>query len=54
MWGKFRMLILKEQIPTLIYPMKEAEDQQKPVSLNPSGAEKNFAVRVDRAKEVRP
>jgi hypothetical protein len=34
--------------------MKEAEDQQKPVSLNPSGAEKNFAVRVDRAKEVRP
>ena len=54
MWGKFRMLILKEQIPTLIYPMKEAENQQKPVSLNPSGAEKNFAVRVDRAKEVRP
>jgi len=54
LWGKFKMLVLKEQIPTPVYPMKEADDQDKPVSQNPSGAEKNFAVRVDRAKEVRP
>ena len=53
MWGKFKMLILKEQIPAPAYPMKE-EDQQKPVSQNSSSAEKNFAVRVDREKEVRP
>ena len=54
LWGKFRMLILKEQIPTPVYPMKEADDQQKPVSQNSSGSEKNFAMRIDRAKEVRP
>jgi len=54
LWGKFKMLVLKEQIPTPVYPMKEADDHDKPVSQNPSGAEKNFAVRVDRAKEVRP
>ena len=30
LWGKFKMLILKEQIPSPAYPMKEAEDQQKP------------------------
>ncbi len=37
LWGKFRMLILKEEIPTPVYPMKEVEDQQKPVSQNFSG-----------------
>jgi len=54
LWGKFRMLIMKERIPSPAYPMKEEEDQQKPVSKNSSGAEKNFAVRDERAKEVRP
>ena len=54
LWGKFRMLILKEQIPSPAYPMKEPGDRQKPVSQNSPGAAKNYAVRVDREKEVRP
>ncbi len=54
LWGKFRMLILKEQIPAAAYPMKKVEDKQKPVSQNLYDAEKNFAARVDREKAVRP
>ena len=54
LWGKFRMLILKEKIPAPAYPMKETEDQQKPVSQNSSSAGKYFAVRNEHAKEVRP
>lgn len=54
LWGKFRMLILKEQIPSPAYPMKESTDQQKPTSQNSPGAAKNFAVRTDHEKEVRP
>jgi len=54
LWGKFRMLILKEKIPLPAYPMKESADQQKPVSHMPAGAAKNFAARVEQEKEVRP
>ncbi len=52
LWGKFKMLVLKQQIPAAAYPMKESADQ--PTSQNSPGATKNFAVRVDREKEVRP
>jgi mono/diheme cytochrome c family protein len=54
LWGKFRMLILKQQIPSPAYPMKEATEQQKPVSQISTGAGKNFAARANREKEVRP
>lgn len=54
LWGKFRMLILKEQIPAATYPMKETDEEQKPVSQNSSGPGKNFAVRADQAKGVQP
>jgi mono/diheme cytochrome c family protein len=54
LWGKFRMLILKEQIPSPAYPMRESTDQQKPTSQNSPGAAKNFAARADQEKEVRP
>ncbi|HTR81484.1 MAG TPA: c-type cytochrome [Bacteroidota bacterium] len=54
LWGKFRMLILKEQFPSPAYPMKEAADEQKPVSINSAGNAKNFADRANERKEVRP
>jgi mono/diheme cytochrome c family protein len=54
MWGKFKMLILKQQLPSPAAPMKESADEQKPVTHNISGASKNFAVRAEQGKEVRP
>jgi mono/diheme cytochrome c family protein len=54
LWGKFKILILKEQIPAAAYPMKETGEQQKPVSQNSPGKAKNFAVRDAVGKEVRP
>jgi mono/diheme cytochrome c family protein len=53
LWGKFRMLILKERIPSPAYPMKEATEQQPVSQISPS-ATKNFAARADREKEARP
>jgi len=52
LWGKFRMLILKEKIPARVYPMNMSA--QNPVSQTPTGGEKNFAVKVERAREVQP
>lgn len=54
LWGKFRMLILKEQLPTPAYPMQETGEQQKPVSQNAPANPTKFAVRGDEGKEVRP
>jgi cytochrome c oxidase cbb3-type subunit 2 len=54
LWGKFKMLILKQQLPTPVAPMKESADEQKSVTHNFSGASKNFAVRAEQGKEVRP
>ncbi len=54
LWGKFRMLILKQQLPTPVYPMKAEAEQQKPLSHLPSGAGKNFTAGSDQGKEARP
>jgi mono/diheme cytochrome c family protein len=53
LWGKFRMLILKEQIPSPVFPMKVVGTDDKPVSGNSSIHTKNLALR-DAGKEVRP
>ena len=52
LWGKFKMLVLKERIPAPAYPMKEPEDQQKSVSQNLSGVDKNIAAHDEHAKVV--
>ena len=52
LWGKFKMLVLKERIPAPAYPMKESEDQQKSVSQNLSGVDKNIAAHDEHAKVV--
>ena len=52
LWGKFKMLVLKERIPAQAYPMKEPEDQQKSVSQNLSGVDKNIAAHDEHAKVV--
>jgi len=52
LWGKFKMLVLKERIPAPAYPMKEPEDQQKSVSQNLSGVDKNIAAYDEHAKVV--
>jgi len=52
LWGKFKMLVLKERIPAQAYPMKEPEDQQKSVSQNLSGVEKNIDAHDEHAKVV--
>ena len=54
LWGKFRMLILKEQLPSPAYPMKVIETQEKPVSGLDVGNSKNLAARNVSGKEVRP
>jgi mono/diheme cytochrome c family protein len=54
LWGKFRMLILKQQIPSPAYPMKDPAEQQKSSSQNSEVMVKNFAVRAEQGKGVRP
>ena len=54
LWGKFKMLILKQQIPSPAYPMKEVGEQPTPVSGNSTAAANNLAARENSGKEVRP
>ncbi len=54
LWGKFRVLILKEQIPSPAYPMRAVENQEKPVSANTSPTSPNLASLGGEGKEVRP
>ncbi len=54
LWGKFKMLILKQQMPSPAYPMIEVGEQTKPVSETSARAAKNFAARENHGKETRP
>ena len=54
LWGKFRMLVLKQQFPSPAYPMKAIEHQKKPVSGILPANSRNLALRDAAGKDVRP
>lgn len=53
LWGKFKMLILKEQFPLPVTPMKGSTGQNA-VSPRSSAFNKNFAERFERERGMQP
>jgi len=52
LWGKFRMLVLKEQFPASAHSMKPVDDGGKPVSVLSGPQARPIALRSVDAKEV--